>query len=238
MYNEVYNLAFAKITPQQFEAVYALFDSNGNRVKTVSYKIAKPGTSSAISVAIPIEGLQSGSYELVLTVKDLDNAQIASNSANLIILRPGVNYSQKGLAETLHGFGASVAYTDAKKGDTLAEDERANGTQRWQKGEPITSDAASDIPGPDHGERMTYANKNFLNSSGEGWESDQGRVYLKNGPPSNVDRISKAGGIYEMWEYPGLDRKYLFIDEWGKGQFRLLQTLTPMDAKQSVKLKK
>jgi len=120
VYSEVYNLAYAKTTLKQFEAVYALFDSDGNRVKTVPYKITKPGTSSAISVAIPIEGLQSGSYELVLTVKDLDNDQIASNSTNLIILRPGVNYSQKGLAETLRGFGAPVGHTEAKKGEWSA----------------------------------------------------------------------------------------------------------------------
>ena len=37
---------------------------------------------------------------------------------------------------------------------------------------------------------ISYANQNFCNVRGEGWETEQGEIYLKYGDPDNIQRVS------------------------------------------------
>ncbi len=58
-----------------------------------------------------------------------------------------------------------------------------------------------------------------------GWNTDRGRIYLKNGRPDEVLRRPTASQPYEAWKYTrGQLRYYVFIDRTGLGNFDLAGT--------------
>jgi GWxTD domain-containing protein len=227
VYSEVYNLILQNNEYNQFEATFSVVDREGRSLKAIPYKIDKPGRASAVSVALPIEDLPSGNYKVILDIEDLDNSEFAYNFANIIILKPDL-YSSEQFTETVREVGYAAGTTESKNSRKHNSDDPTSGVQRWQKGEDLglISDKNEEVES-EYTERLDYANRHFTNSNGKGWESDQGKIYLKNGPPTSIDRIPSGGDqIYEVWEYSDIDRSYLFIDEWGKGHFRLLKTST------------
>ena len=71
--------------------------------------------------------------------------------------------------------------------------------------------------------RIEYANKKFK-ALGEGWRSDMGMIYVTFGPPTNVERhpMDMNSKPYEIWEYNELDRTFIFLDQTGFGDYRLV----------------
>ncbi len=71
--------------------------------------------------------------------------------------------------------------------------------------------------------RIAYANANFGHYIA-GWKTDRGMVYIIYGPPNTVDRhpLDVESKPYEIWEYYELNRRFVFVDESGFGDYRLL----------------
>lgn len=70
--------------------------------------------------------------------------------------------------------------------------------------------------------RVSYANSHF-NQLGPGWRSDQGRLYIMLGEPTSTDRSSYDVGRrpYEAWTYYDLNQRYIFVDQFLIGDYRL-----------------
>jgi GWxTD domain-containing protein len=71
--------------------------------------------------------------------------------------------------------------------------------------------------------RIDYANKNFR-SYNEGWLTDMGSVYIVLGPPSMIESPTTTTmdmRSYRIWTYRNTNRRFIFIDEFGNGDFRL-----------------
>ena len=75
--------------------------------------------------------------------------------------------------------------------------------------------------------RVKFANDNF-SSYREGWKSDRGMVFIILGAPNNVDRhpFEYYSKPYEVWEYYAINRRFVFVDETGFGDYRLTTPLT------------
>ncbi len=71
--------------------------------------------------------------------------------------------------------------------------------------------------------RVEYANKNFK-GFGAGWHSDMGMIYVTFGPPSYVERhpMDSNAKPYEIWDYYDLNRSFIFSDQTGFGNYRLV----------------
>jgi GWxTD domain-containing protein len=74
--------------------------------------------------------------------------------------------------------------------------------------------------------RVDFANENFSTYI-EGWKSDRGMVFIILGPPNNIDRhpFNYDSKPYEVWEYYELNRSFIFLDESGFGDYRLITPL-------------
>ncbi|MBL7190654.1 GWxTD domain-containing protein [bacterium] len=68
--------------------------------------------------------------------------------------------------------------------------------------------------------RITEANQLF---GSNGWRTDRGHVYVVFGPPSEVDRhpFNMEYKAYEIWYYFETNRRFVFVDENGFGDYRL-----------------
>ena len=75
--------------------------------------------------------------------------------------------------------------------------------------------------------RIDYANRSFteIYSGRPGWETDRGHVYIKNGPPDQIERQPTEIGVptAEIWFYAKLNQRYIFSDRRGTGEYRLVK---------------
>ncbi len=92
----------------------------------------------------------------------------------------------------------------------------------WERNNP-TPGAKPNQRMVEYYNRVAYANLHFKHFI-EGWKTDRGMVYIINGPPTSVDRhpFDVESKPYEIWEYTDINRRYIFIDESGFGDYRLL----------------
>ena len=74
--------------------------------------------------------------------------------------------------------------------------------------------------------RVDYANKHFAHYI-EGWKTDMGMVYIMFGPPNSVDRhpYDMDSKPYEIWSYYDLNHQFIFVDETGFGDYRLINPM-------------
>lgn len=76
--------------------------------------------------------------------------------------------------------------------------------------------------------RVQFANQNFVSllTGRQGWETDQGRAYILNGPPSEIFHPSVENEEYqhEIWVYdnPSLNLRFVFVFKADKGEYELL----------------
>ena len=90
VYSELYNLHHKKKSNfNEFLATFTIIDQNGHEVKKIQHKQNKPGKTCAFSLGIPVGDLESGQYQLVMDVIDLDNSKTVTKVTNFHIIKDG-----------------------------------------------------------------------------------------------------------------------------------------------------
>ncbi len=71
--------------------------------------------------------------------------------------------------------------------------------------------------------RLRYASSHFT-GMGPGWRSDMGRIYIRYGPPDQVENQpgSATSPTVEIWYYHRPYHRFVFVDREGFGRFTLL----------------
>ena len=113
---------------------------------------------------------------------------------------------------------------DKKTMDRLSSGTRAEREEKfreyWEKRDPTPKTEFNELMA-EYYRRIDYAFKNFSSANTMGHQSDQGEVYIKFGPPNNVDRqFPTSGATTEVWTYP--NRKFVFRATTGFGDFKLV----------------
>lgn len=77
-------------------------------------------------------------------------------------------------------------------------------------------------------ERLNYANANFRYFK-EGWKTDMGRIYIRNGAADDIEKDSTqdltryVSKDYQIWKYTSrLNATYLFVDVQMNGNYQLM----------------
>lgn len=70
--------------------------------------------------------------------------------------------------------------------------------------------------------RIKIANERYSHYV-DGWRTDMGMVYIIYGNPSNIERHPFESNTkpYEIWEYYDINRRFIFVDDSGFGDYRL-----------------
>ena len=98
----------------------------------------------------------------------------------------------------------------------------------WNKRDPDPSTPRNELM-EEYYVRVEYAIKNFGHFI-EGWRTDMGMVYIRFGPPDNVERHPFDAGNkpFEVWYYYQLERQFVFVDDSGFGDYRLRYPTTDL----------
>ncbi len=92
----------------------------------------------------------------------------------------------------------------------------------WKKRDPNPNTPRNEKM-EEHYARVEYSNRHFKHYI-EGWRTDMGMVYIRFGPPSNIDRhpFDIDSKPYEVWSYYDLNYSFVFVDQTGFGDYRLI----------------
>ncbi|NOY59317.1 MAG: GWxTD domain-containing protein [Calditrichaeota bacterium] len=94
----------------------------------------------------------------------------------------------------------------------------------WDKRDPSPGTPGNELF-DEYYKRVRTANEQFGDVGTEGWRTDRGHVFIIYGPPDQVQKSDEGmdqPGNYIVWYYQKLDRKFVFLDEQGFGNYRLV----------------
>jgi GWxTD domain-containing protein len=96
----------------------------------------------------------------------------------------------------------------------------------WRRRDP-TPDTERNEAQEEFYRRVQYANQHF-SAGTAGWRTDMGRIYIKLGAPDEVVRnpFNFDRPPEEIWYYYQSQRRYVFVDRNGIGQFQLDESVS------------
>ena len=173
------------------------------------------------------QDLSLGSYELVVSLENYDGDVLAVSSKPFLSRWIGIPSSVKDLDKAID----QLVYIASSSEISNMEDAKTKDDKIklylafWKKKDPTPNTEENEVR-DEYYRRIAYANQNFSHYI-EGWKSDRGMVFIILGPPNNVDRhpFEYDSKPYEVWEYYNLSKDFVFVDETGFGDYRLV---TPM----------
>jgi GWxTD domain-containing protein len=165
-----------------------------------------------------------GEYELGVRLERADGSLVAERAVPFSV-------TWVGLMDQLQDLDAAIAQLryiakdrelrSMREAPTLQERYRLF-QEFWARRDPS--------PGSRRNERMeeyyyrvAYANRQYGRLTGDGWQTDRGEVFVRFGEPDRVEnRAADGGRPHQIWHYSRIGRRFVFVDESGGGDFRLL----------------
>jgi GWxTD domain-containing protein len=176
---------------------------------------------------IKIRDLGLGSYLVDLKLLNSENNSIASTvksfSSRWIGIPSVITDLDKAIAQLV--YIATSSEKNYIQDATTKEEKIQRYMEFWKKKDPNPADEDNQVF-DEYYRRINFANVNFSHYI-EGWRTDRGMVYITLGAPNNIDRhpFDYDAKPYEIWEYYDLNQRFVFMDESGFGDYRLM---TPM----------
>lgn len=178
---------------------------------------------------IPADTLNVGYYQIEILINDLVSHRSASVKDYFVINeKSSIGQSLFKDIEKEHQLLRYFLPTSRfKSWNTMSETAKWNFVDRfWSLNDPNPHTKENEFIESVR-ERIEYANLNFSYFK-EGWETDLGRIYIRNGEPNDreqnvTDTDTKlTRKEFEIWKYRNSNRVYLFIDIQGNGNYRLI----------------
>ncbi len=235
------NIPSAKQRIKFYFEVYVL-DTLGTR-NTIEYSVVN-SDNLTIHKEVEDRDLKTGVTKIVYTLKEfpfelgvytLIVSVLDSNQTVLTKTTKSFYSHWKGLPSVITDIDKAIAQTvyiaNPDEMEFMEDGENTKEkTKRfldyWKKKDPSPNNEENEIF-DEYFRRIAYSNENFSNYI-EGWRSDRGMVYTILGSPNNIDRhpFEYDSKPYEVWEYYDLNRSFIFLDQTGFGDYRLVTPLS------------
>ncbi|MDZ7264993.1 MAG: GWxTD domain-containing protein [candidate division KSB1 bacterium] len=188
-----------------------------------SQQVALTNRLSRICLEIPKENMSRGENQLILTVNSKGLSRSVQKDLRFVLGAAGFSGSVTDeLIEPL------MYITDAEDWKKI---QSARGAQReevlkefWDKRDPSPGSPENELYDEFY-KRVEYVNRQFSVQRTLGWRTPRGQVFIIFGPPDRVERSNPytySQAIYEVWYYDDIREKFVFLDEYGFGDFKLV----------------
>ncbi len=229
-YFEVYNIP--DLDSVQIE--YEIVNAENKVILAEKYWLRSRGAITKSVLEIPVDNLQHGRYST--------QVHLTNNGLKVNLERPFNWYweelpkSLTSLDEAIEVLKYLISTKDLNKLKIADKNKQYKEYVKFWKSLDPTPETYDNELRDEYYQRIQYANDNFFGLNKEGWKTDMGWVYIKIGLPDAIDRTpyeQRITGISqrsvkasEIWDYYKYNRKLLFLDENGFGEYRLenLQT--------------
>ncbi len=205
-----------------------IVEKNGNVISDNKVKRNVVNGSNRVTFLIDSLNLATGAYLLTVSILDESSGARCVAKKDFITRSPGLPNAVKVIEKAIEQmvYIATPSEMDSLRDEKSAEKRVEKFKEFWKKKDPSLATEENEVMN-EYFRRVEFANKNFSHYL-EGWKTDMGMVLIILGEPSNVERhpFEIDSKPYEVWEYYDLNKKLVFIDNTGFGDYRLLTPLT------------
>ena len=200
-----------------------------NKLQVWQKEQAEPPSDTKLQIFVKVDSttFDAGNY---LVVVEGFNARLGSSAglktttSRTFTIRwsdipPTITDIDKAIEEMR--YIAKVSELDHIREGKTIDDRRRLFLEFWGRRDPDPTTVRNELM-EEYYRRVEFANKTFTRYM-EGWRSDMGMVYIRLGPPENIERhpFEMSSKPYEIWYYYQLDRQVVFIDFSGFGDYRI-----------------
>lgn len=228
-YLELYN----RVPVDSVRLVTTVLNDKKDRALEVDTLVAlRPGKNEKI-LHVSQGKLPLGDYRLFVRAypmradPSIEEGYLAVTNRQIIVRWRGMPKSLNDLDEAIEQvryIAKDDEWSKLKEAKT-PEEKQARFLEFWKKRDPNPNTPRNEKM-EDYYQRVAYANKHFGHYQ-PGWRTDMGMVYLIFGPPNNVERhpFDIDSKPYEVWTYYDISYSFVFLDETGFGDYRLITPL-------------
>ncbi len=218
--------AYSK-APEDVKLQYIISDPKHDIIFQSSESKHLDSGKTQIFNTIKDSSISLGDYLLTVTVLGKDDSVIASSNKLFFSRWAGVPSNVKDLDEAVDQlvYIASTKELDYIKDAKTKDEETKRYIEFWKKKDPSPSTDENEVFN-EYYRRINYANEHFSHYV-KGWKTDRGMVFILLGAPNNVDRhpFEYDSKPYEIWQYYQMNKQFIFMDETGFGDYRLITPL-------------
>jgi GWxTD domain-containing protein len=166
-------------------ATYSIINRDGVPIFSNESLMALHGETSGASALFDITSLTSGSYMLAVTVRDRDSTLVASSERRFDVVWSTLSW---GKYDSERAEDMTYIFTEKEmkgfKSLSVGEQEKYL-VDFWARLDP-TPETRDNEAMIEHYRRVAYADKHFGTAGTRGALTDRGRIYIKYGPPDDV----------------------------------------------------
>lgn len=223
-YFEVYNV------PENEDIIisYELLDARKEDVHVNEVTVKSRGRVTPYHIEIDGGELPPGQYQLQVDVMYGDD--IVETRRELAWFWQGLPEEFADLHKAIEVLRYIASKEEMKELQEAPEEEKHDAfIQFWAERDPTPGTEANELM-EEYYRRIKYANDHFSGFKA-GWKTDMGMVYVKLGPPDNIERNpynqnyaflpGRTVKALEVWTYQMHNRNLVFLDENGFGEYRL-----------------
>ena len=161
-----------------------------------------------------------GDYKL--EIKEISGSQtLAEKNFNLkwTDMPVTINDMDLAISQTLY-IATSDEFKRLKAAKTREEKEKRF-MEFWRSKDPSPNSGQNELM-QEYYARIATANERYSHHF-PGWKTDMGMIYIIFGDPSSIDRHPFVSNSkpYEIWEYYDINRRFVFVDNSGFGDYKL-----------------
>lgn len=206
---------------------YSLVDNE--KVKVFTEEIERRIDSGKTQIFHTIKDVELGlgNYLFAVDLKDSKN-QLAISTGKYFVSRwigvpSSIRDLDKAIAQMV--YIATSSELDEIQSAPTQEEKIKRYLDFWKKKDPDPRSEDNPVFN-EYYRRVAFSNENFSHYI-EGWRTDRGMVYIILGAPNNINRhpFEYDSKPYEVWEYYELNKSFIFLDETGFGDYRLITPL-------------
>ncbi len=188
-----------------------------------SQQVTLKNQFSKVCLEIPKENMVRGESQLILkaTSKGLSRSVVK----DLRFVLGAAGFSGSATDELIEPLMYITDAEDWKKINSARGAEREQVLKEfWDKRDPSPGSPENELYNEFY-KRVEYVNRQFGIQRTLGWRTPRGQVFIVFGPPDRVERSNPytySQAVYEIWYYDEIREKFVFLDEYGFGDFKLV----------------
>lgn len=211
-------------TDREVEVDYKITDAKGDSLfgekKTENLKAG----SNQLFYTFNFKDIGMGEYKMVISAPYEDGKTVVVSTKSFVSKWSGMPSNLKDLEKATDQmiYIAGPAEISLIHDGVDFNDKLQRFKAFWDKKDPTPGTSENEVFN-EYYRRINYANKHFKQML-EGWRSDMGMVYITLGAPNNIERhpFEYDSKPYEIWDYYDINRRFVFVDQTGFGDYRLV----------------
>lgn len=203
---------------------YVIVDNKSEPVYSQTVDLVLKTGSNQVHFTMNNAQLNMGEYAIAVQVLDNSKTILTQSEKKFVSRWVGIPSSVQDLDKAVDQmvYIAKDSEVDHIKDAETKDEKLTRYLDYWKAKDPTPNTEQNEVF-EEYYRRVGYANEHFKHYL-EGWRTDMGMIYVTLGPPSNVERhpFEFDSKPYEVWDYYEINRRFVFVDQTGFGDYRLI----------------